>query len=251
MRARILHARGEAGRPAGLSGSAPGATFVRPEACNADLLVDPAQDNTPALPSPLPRAAIIVVDSANLLALQRCVHALHTQTDYPGVDLRIASLRSAPLRSAQFTGVRWVGASNIGLLGAFNRAIHSTTAEFVALVDSRCMAFDADWLRRLVAHAQSREVGLVVPAPGAVVLVARRCVLVQASGFDPSYEDLDGATVDLSLRIALHDLEHRWLPSVRVHTRPESKLASLLAMRRRRRDRARLCDAWQLGSAPA
>ena len=86
---------------------------------------------------------------------------------------------------------------------------------------------------------------------GGIVLVARRSVLVQASGFDPSYEDLGSATVDLSLRIALHDLEHRWLPSVRVHARPESKLASLLAMRRRRRDQARLCEAWQLEAAPA
>ncbi|MGO4552265.1 glycosyltransferase family 2 protein [Lysobacter sp. 2RAF19] len=197
--------------------------------------------------------AIVIVDRAGLSGLQQCLHHVRAKTEHAPFDVVVASTRAPPLRNALFTGVRWASAAHAGIADACNRAVDASANEIVVLVDSRCQGFDARWLTELTSHAREDGVGLVAPQrnddDGAAIawgcIAVRRNVFLRDSGFDPSYRDLDCATADLALRIGLHGLKHRALPSVPVRLIEASTIARLLGRHRQRIERERLNAAWQ------
>ena len=205
-------------------------------------------------PAPQPKVSVVVVDTTSLSGLQHCVHAVRTQTEFPAFDIVVASTRTSPLRNAQWTGVRWCAVPFVGVADACNRAVAATRADIVALLDSRCIAFDAGWLREAVAHARERDVGLVAAndANGAMqgvighgCLVVRQHVFLRESGFDPSYDDLDCATADLAMRIGLRGLQHRAVSAIGVRLRKQSLFSRLVTLHQRTHDRRRLAHAWR------
>lgn len=196
--------------------------------------------------SPQPKVSVVVADTTSLSRLQHCVHAVRTQTEFPAFDIVVASTRCSPLRNAQWTGVRWCGVPFVGVADACNRAVAATTADIVALLDSRCVAFDRSWLQQAVAHARERDVGLVAANDviGHGCLVVRQHVFLRESGFDPSYDDLECATADLAMRMGLRGLQHRALSAIGVRLRKPSLLARLVTLHQRAHDRRRLALAW-------
>ncbi|MUV12954.1 glycosyltransferase family 2 protein [Noviluteimonas gilva] len=184
---------------------------------------------------------------------------MRTRTAHAPFDVVVASTRAPPLRNATFTGVRWASAAHAGIADACNRAIDAISNDIVVLVDSRCQGFDAQWLTELASHARQAGVGLVGPqrndetidshAIAWGCIAARRNVFLRASGFDPSYRDLDCATADLALRIGLRGLKHRTLSSLPVRLIEPSTIARLLGRHHQRADRDRLHAAWQIPEA--
>lgn len=118
--------------------------------------------------APLPRVAIIIPtrDRADLLA--RCVDSLQA-TDYPhlGVVLvdngttspeALALLRRYRSR-AGYTVIERPGAFNFSAL--CNDGAAASTGELLVFLNNDVVAFDSQWLRRMVAWAVQPQIGIV------------------------------------------------------------------------------------------
>ncbi|UHQ20648.1 glycosyltransferase [Lysobacter sp. KIS68-7] len=94
-------------------------------------------------PNPPPRVLVVVADSAGPRRLKTCIESLHRQT-YAAMDIVIAH-----------------ASSDVTLPDACNRAIASSEADVVALIDSRCRLHAPDALESLVARACLPEAGAI------------------------------------------------------------------------------------------
>src|SRR5688572_688920 len=119
-----------------------------------------------------PSVAVVVIDSGDDVDLARALHSVMTTLAPHDGEILVASQRKRAPAIASFHGVRWCAAPKDALPAAVNGAVARATHELLALVDSRCVMRDHEWLRKLASHAKQRDVG----AAGAMLVQRKRIV---------------------------------------------------------------------------
>ncbi|MDV9034059.1 glycosyltransferase [Pseudomonas sp. RAC1] len=120
-----------------------------------------------------PALVSILVDvGQDLAAAMRCVESVFEHTLYTSFEVLLVAPDDLPdelhqwcramaaLGSAQLRVVD-VGAGE--RVQRFNQASHAASGQYLLMLDSACVAFDAHWLSEMMAQAQRPEVGVVGP----------------------------------------------------------------------------------------
>jgi len=124
-----------------------------------------------ALPSPLPRVEVIIPTRDRPDLLEACITTLREQTDYPDFGVTIIDNGSQDARAlalldqyASLDGVRvlrYPGAFNFAAIN--NIGVRETRSELLCFLNDDTRVQHAEWLRELVRHAASPEIGAVGP----------------------------------------------------------------------------------------
>jgi len=102
------------------------------------------------------RISVVIVTHNDLDNLVGCLRSLAEQ-EYPEAATEVVVVddgstdRTAEALHTDFPGVRVISKPNEGADISRNRGIEETTGEFIAFIDSDCLAFP-DWLARLVGR---------------------------------------------------------------------------------------------------
>lgn len=116
--------------------------------------------------------SILVTVGDNLQVARRCVESLFEHTAYGNFEVLLIAAPSVPtelrqwleaMRSLGSEQLRVIEVAQTSKVAQLNEASGLARGEYLLMLDSTCVAFDAGWLAELVAQARRPEVGAVGP----------------------------------------------------------------------------------------
>lgn len=117
------------------------------------------------VPTPPPTLAVIVLDTGDVPALQRCISALSTHTFHANCEVVIVGMDEGrecpPFPCGRGTARRLAIPHATDLVDFANRAANSTQADVLVFVESDCTVTQDDWAEWLIAYALRPGTGAV------------------------------------------------------------------------------------------
>ncbi|BBH45060.1 glycosyltransferase [Pseudomonas sp. KU43P] len=116
--------------------------------------------------------SILVSVGDDLAKARRCVESLFEHTAYGNFEVLLVAAADAPLDLRQWLeAMNSLGSDQLRVIevaagtrvARLNEASAVARGDFLLMLDSACVAFDARWLGELMAQAQRPEVGVVGP----------------------------------------------------------------------------------------
>jgi len=116
--------------------------------------------------------SILVDVGVDLIAARRCVESLFEHTAYSNFEVLLIAGSDAPTELRQWLQamsslgsdqLRLIEVAAQGRVARLNEASAAARGDYLLMLESACVAFEAQWLAELMAQARRPEVGVVGP----------------------------------------------------------------------------------------
>ena len=116
--------------------------------------------------------SIVIHAGTSVQDLMRCVQSLLVNTAYGDFEVLLVASEETPVEVLEWLSamaeldsgqLRVIQVAGRGRAASLNKASLQARGDYLLLLDSACVLFDAKWLQELMQHAQRPEVGVVGP----------------------------------------------------------------------------------------